>query len=133
MKLSSSLALALLSVLFYLASASSDESPVSLANLPEKMSEMGKFLQSLQGRLKKSTRASPEIGLIMRRTMLREIEEKREVVDSIDRLIRLLFQSGTMARDDRVELELHLRNCKAFRTLTDDIVQKIKELNHANK
>lgn len=107
-----------------------NDEPVSLANLPERMNEMGKFLQSLQGRLDKSRKASPSIGLIMRRTMLGEIAEKRAMIDTIDRLIRLLFNSGTIARDDRVELELHLSNCNAFRTLTDDIVHKIKKLNN---
>lgn len=64
--------------------------------------------------------------------MLNEIEQKRAEIDAIDRLIRQVFEAGTLSRPDRVELELHLYNCDTFRALTDDIIGMIKTSSKAN-
>lgn len=100
---------------------------VSLTNLPEKMTEFGKFLQGLKSRIKKSEKANPQIGLIMRRTMLGEIAEKQAEIDQVEALIREVFASGTIAREDRVELELHLYNIDTFRSLTDNAARHLKQ------
>ena len=100
---------------------------ITLADVPERMMELGNFLKSLQGRYKKTEKANPQIALIMRRTMLDDIAEKRAQIDAIDRLIRQVFESGTLSRADRVELELHLYNCDTFRALTDDIIKTLRK------
>jgi len=99
---------------------------VSLTNLPEKMAEFGKFLQGLQKRMKKADGANPSIALIMRKTMLNEIEERQAEIDQVDILIREVFESGTISREDRVELELHLYNIDTFRQLADSVTKQLK-------
>lgn len=149
MRLTTSLgALLLISVVFYftnvlLSSAqrgstslpkNTVDEPVNLANLPEKMMAMGKYLQSLQGRLDKSSKATPEMGLIMRRTILKEIAEKQAEVEVIERFIRQLFESNSITAEDvKVDLELHLYNCDTFRALTNDVVLQIQEIANSNK
>lgn len=106
----------------------SDET-VSLANIPEKMMSMGKFLHSLQDRLNESTKASPKMGMIIRKKLLSEIAEKKAEIDIIDKFIRNLFESGSITQEDvKVDLELTLYNCDTFRALTDDVVLQIQEI-----
>lgn len=113
--------------------AGSDE-PISLVNLPERMMAMGKFLQALQSRVDKSTKATPEVGLIMRRTILKEIREKQAEIEVIEKFIRRLFESNSITAEDvKVDLELHLYNCDTFRALTDDVVLQIQEIANNNK
>ena len=104
---------------------------LSLTDFPDKMNQFGQFLQSIQTRIDKATKAastSPEIALIMKRSMLNEINEKRNQIEQIDRMIREVLQSGTrISKEDRVELELHLYNCDTFRDLSDSVIRQISE------
>lgn len=110
------------------------DEPVSLANIHEKMMNMGKFLHSLQDRLNESTKASPKLGLIMRQKLLGEILEKQAQIDIIDKFLRNVLKLGTVTQEDvKVELELHLYNCDTFRALTEDVVLQIQEIANNKK